>query len=71
MTFVGGRFVFSFNQLGTNCGLIAPHAAIDYDGVAYLMGDNNFYAYDGRVNNLPCTVLFILPLALVLYPNND
>ena len=56
MTFIGGRFVFSFTQLGTNCGLIAPHAAIDYDGVSYWMGDNNFYAYDGRVNNLPCTV---------------
>ena len=56
MTFIGGRFVFSFTQLGTNCGLIAPHAAIDYDGVAYWMGDNNFYAYDGRVNNLPCTI---------------
>jgi len=56
MAFIGGRFVFSFNQLGTNCGLIAPHAAIDYDGVSYWMGDNNFYAYDGRVNNLPCTV---------------
>jgi len=56
MAFIGGRFVFSFNQLGTNCGLIAPHAAIDYDGISYWMGDNNFYAYDGRVNNLPCTV---------------
>jgi hypothetical protein len=56
MSYIGGRFVFSFNQLGTNCGLIAPHAAIDYDGVSYWMGDNNFYAYDGRVNNLPCTV---------------
>ena len=56
MTFIGGRFVFSFTQLGTNCGLIAPHAAIDYDGVSYWMGDNNFYAYDGRVNNLPCTI---------------
>ena len=56
MSFIGGNEVFSFTQLGTNCGLIAPHAAIDYDGVAYWMGDNNFYAYDGRVNNLPCTV---------------
>jgi hypothetical protein len=56
MAFIGGRFVFSFNQLGTNCGLIAPHAAIDYDGVSYWMGDNNFYAYDGRVRNLPCTI---------------
>ena len=56
MSYVGGRFVFSFNQLGTNCGLIGPHATIDYDGVTYWMGDNNFYAYDGRVQNLPCTV---------------
>ena len=56
MSYIGGRFVFSFNQLGTNCGLIAPHAAIDYDGVSYWMGDNNFYGYDGRVQNLPCTV---------------
>jgi len=56
MSYIGGRFVFSFNQLGTNCGLIAPHGAIDYDGVSYWMGDNNFYAYDGRVQNLPCTV---------------
>lgn len=56
MSYIGGRFVFSFNQLGTNCGLIAPHAAIDYDGVSYWMSDNNFYAYDGRVQNLPCTV---------------
>jgi len=56
MSYIGGRFVFSFNQLGTNCGLIAPHAAIDYDGVSYWMGDNNFYGYDGRVQNLPCTI---------------
>tara|TARA_R110000824_G_scaffold3147_9_gene14596 strand:- start:5135 stop:7006 length:1872 start_codon:yes stop_codon:yes gene_type:complete len=56
MSYIGGRFVFSFNQLGTNCGLIAPHAAIDYDGTSYWMGDNNFYAYDGRVTNLPCTI---------------
>jgi hypothetical protein len=56
MSYIGGRFVFSFNQLGTNCGLIAPHGAIDYDGISYWMGDNNFYAYDGRVRNLPCTV---------------
>lgn len=54
--FVGPPFVFNFQQVGTNCGLIAPHAAVDYDGVSYWMGDNNFYAFDGRVRNLPCTV---------------
>jgi hypothetical protein len=54
--FVGPPFIFNFQQVGTNCGLIAPHAAIDYDGVSYWMGDNNFYAFDGRVRNLPCTI---------------
>lgn len=57
MVFTGDRAsVFRFNQLGTKCGLIGPHAAIDYDGISYWMGDNNFYAYDGRVQNLPCTI---------------
>ena len=42
--FVGPPFIFNFQQVGTNCGLIGPHAAIDYDGVSYWMGDNNFYA---------------------------
>ena len=54
--FVGPPFVFNFQQTGTKCGLIAPHAAVDYDGISYWMGDNNFYAFDGRVRNLPCTI---------------
>jgi len=54
--FVGPPFIFNFQQVGTNCGLIAPHAAIDIDGVAYWMGENNFYAFDGRVRNLSCPV---------------
>ena len=54
--FVGPPFIFSFQQVGSNCGLIAPHAAIDVDGISYWMGDNNFYAFDGRVRNLDCPV---------------
>lgn len=54
--FVGPPFIFNFQQVGTNCGLIAPHAAVDVDGIAYWMGENNFYAFDGRVRNLDCTV---------------
>ena len=56
MQFVGPPFTFSFTQMGSNCGLIAPHAAVDYDGISYWMGDDNFYLFDGRVKNLPCTV---------------
>ena len=56
MTFVGPPFTFKFNQLGSNCGLIAPHAAVDYDGRSVWMGYDNFYVFDGQVRNLPCTV---------------
>lgn len=56
MTFTGPPFVFSFQQAGTNCGLIGPHAAVDFDGISIWMGKDNFYAFDGQVRNLDCTV---------------
>jgi len=56
MTFVGPPFVFNFSQLGTNCGLIAQHAGVDYDGRAVWMGYDNFYVFDGQVRSLDCTV---------------
>jgi len=55
-TFVGPPFTFKFTQMGTNCGLIAPHAAIDYDGRTVWMGFDNFYVFDGQVRTLDCTV---------------
>ena len=56
MTFVGPPFTFQFQQLGSNCGLLAPHAAVDYDGISVWMGYDNFYVFDGQVKNLDCTV---------------
>ena len=55
-SYVGPPFIFTFTQVGSNCGLIGQHAAIDYDGVSYWMGENNFYAFDGRVQTMPCTI---------------
>ena len=56
MQYVGNPFIFSIRQLGSNCGLVGPHAAVDYDGRAIWMGEDNFYAFDGQVRNLPSTV---------------
>ena len=56
MTFVGPPFTFQFAQLGTNCGSIAQHAAVDYDGRTVWMGYDNFYVFDGQVKSLDCTV---------------
>ena len=56
MKFVGAPFTFGFEQVGTNCGLIGQNAAIEIDGVAYWMGNNGFFSFDGTVNTLPCSV---------------
>ena len=56
LQFVGPPFIFRLTQLGSNCGMIGPHAAIDVDGASFWMGDNNFFVFDGRVRKLNCTV---------------
>ena len=56
MKFVGAPFTFGFEQVGTNCGLIGQNAPIEIDGVAYWMGNNGFFSFDGTVNTLPCSV---------------
>ena len=56
MQFIGPPFTFGFQQLGANCGCVGPHAAIDVNGLAFWMGKEAFYVYDGTVKKLPCTV---------------
>ena len=56
MKFVGAPFTFGFEQVGTNCGLIGQNAAIEIDGVAYWMGNNGFFSFDGTVNSLACSL---------------
>ena len=56
MRFVGPPFTFSFQQVGTNCGLIGKNAAVEVDGAAYWMSDNGFFRYTGKLESLPCLV---------------
>ena len=56
MQFVGAPFTFSFQQVGTNCGLIGKNAAIEADGSPYWMSENGFFTYDGQVKSMPCLV---------------
>ena len=56
MKFVGSPFTFGFEQVGTNCGLIGQNACCEIDGVAYWLSNNGFFAFDGTVNSLPCSV---------------
>lgn len=56
MQFIGPPYTFGFQQLGANCGCVGPHAAADVNGLAFWMGPEAFYVFDGTVKKLPCTV---------------
>ena len=56
LQFVGPPFIFRMAQVGTNCGLIGSHAAIDVGGRTYWMGDTDFFMFDGSVKKLDCTI---------------
>ena len=56
MQYIGPPYTFGFQQLGTNCGALGPHACIEVDGLAFWMGHEAFYAFDGTVKKIPCTV---------------
>jgi len=56
MRFVGAPFTFSFQQVGTNCGLIGKNAAVEVDGSAYWMSENGFFRYTGKLESLACLV---------------
>lgn len=56
MTYIGGSFIYRFDQAGNKCGIISSRAVIVTDAASYWMGINGFYSYDGFVKPLPCDV---------------
>ena len=56
MRFVGQPFTFSFEQVGTNCGLLGKNACIEVDGTAFWMSENGFFSYSGQLQSMPCLV---------------
>ena len=56
MEFAGPPFTFRFTQAGTNCGMVGQHAGVDFGGITYWMGYDNFHRFTGQVEDVPCTV---------------
>lgn len=56
MHYVGGDFEFGFTQMGTNISAIGPQTMISVNDIAFWMGAQQFYLYDGRIQPLPCPV---------------
>ena len=56
MEFAGPPFTFRFTQQGTNCGMVGQHGGVDFGGITYWMGYDNFHRFTGQVEDVSCTV---------------
>ena len=56
MQFVGAPFTFGISMISENTTIRGPLAVVAVDDSVYWMGKNEFYAYNGGVQKLPCTV---------------
>lgn len=57
MQYVNLPLVWSFNEIGTGCGLIGQKACASMNGVIYWMGQSQFYTLSGGgVQTIPCPI---------------
>ena len=56
LQFIGAPLIFGLSQIGSNCGAVSPHCAIDVNGTTFWMSQQAFYMFDGNINKLPCSV---------------
>ena len=56
MQLIGAPFTFGFQQLGSACGCIGQHAAVESNGRSFWMGIDSFFVFDGSVQKIPCSV---------------
>jgi hypothetical protein len=57
MRYVGGDLVFSFSLVAGNTSLLGPNTSVTVGDKVFWMDRENFYAYAGSVQVVPCTVL--------------
>lgn len=57
MQYIGPPYVYSFNEIGSGCGLIGRKAAGSLNGIYYWMGPSQFFTLSGEgVQPMPCSV---------------
>lgn len=57
MRFVGPPLTFGFTLLASNVSIVGPNAVATVGDRVFWMDRENFYAYTGRIEIIPCTVL--------------
>lgn len=55
-TYIAQPFIYRFDRVGENCGIVSRGAAVVAGSRAVWMGNGRFYAYDGETSELPCDV---------------
>lgn len=57
LSYMGLPAIWTQDEIGTNCGVVARHAVAAMGGVVYWRGEKNFYALAGGAPAvIPCTV---------------
>ena len=56
MQFIGSPFTFGIQPIASNTTIMGPNAAIAVEDAVFWMGRQTFYLYDGKTQQLPCTV---------------
>jgi hypothetical protein len=47
MRYVGGVYIFSFQQLFTDIGMLATNCAVEFDGFHFVVGQGDVYVHNG------------------------
>jgi len=56
MQYLGPPFTFGVGAISENISIQSPNSAASVNDLVFWMGRNEFYAYGGAVERLPCTV---------------
>jgi hypothetical protein len=56
LQYLGTADVFGLQEYADNITVISPRCMVSVANIVYWMGKENFYAYTGRVETLPCTL---------------
>jgi hypothetical protein len=55
--YIGPPYVYSFERVGTSCGVISRQAVADVDAGTFWMGQRGFFGFNGNtVTEIPCEV---------------
>jgi len=51
--YTGATYVYSSSMIAKHCGLVSPNGAVTAGGVAYWIGQDNLWLYNGAVTPIP------------------